>query len=202
MDRSLGIYNFSRVVPRPFGAANWVTLARAVFALSLLTWALATLLSGAVPMPAWRWVIAMGAVAALCLDGVDGYLARRFENATPFGARFDMETDALTMLALALMVLAAGQVGPWVLSGGLMRYIFVLGGWMWPAFARPLPRCKRRQIACVVQMAALIVTLLPPLSPAGASAICLVGLAFLSYSFGADVVWLARREAVESEARG
>jgi multidrug efflux pump subunit AcrA (membrane-fusion protein) len=37
------------------------------------------------------------------LDGVDGWLARRHEIASRFGARFDMEVDALLILALSVL---------------------------------------------------------------------------------------------------
>ena len=37
------------------------------------------------------------------LDGVDGWLARRSGIASAFGARFDMEIDALLILVLAVL---------------------------------------------------------------------------------------------------
>ena len=189
------------MIPHPFGAANWVTAARAVFAAALLAYALATLAAGAAPAASLRWFWVVAALAALALDGLDGTLARRLDQVSAFGARFDMETDAATMLGLAVLVLAAGQAGPWVLVGGLMRYIFVLGSWIWPVLAGPLPPRKRRQALCVIQMAALIVALTPPVPPAIAAPLCLAGLALLSYSFAVDVAWLIlSRASSEKEA--
>lgn len=188
MDRN----NFSRAtIPRPFGAANWVTAARAVYAAALLCYALAASWTGASPNVALRWFWVVGALGALALDGVDGKLARHLGQETAFGARFDMETDAATVVGLGLLVWLCGQAGPWVLAGGLLRYIFVVGGWLWPALAAPLPPKKRRQAICVVQITVLIFAVAPPISPMVAGPLCLAALALLSYSFAVDVAWLA-----------
>lgn len=200
MPRSLDRNNFSRALPRPFGAANWVTLIRAVIAVALVVAGAGRKWPEMPIATELRWLIAAGATLALCLDGVDGFLARKLGQSSAFGARFDMETDAFTMLGLALLVWAAGQVGVWVLLSGLMRYMFIVGGWLWPALARPLPPRKRRQTLCVVQMAALILALAPPITPLWAGMICLVGLMLLGYSFGADLVWLLGQAKVEGKA--
>ena len=61
--------------PHPrFGACNGVTLLRAGLGASLLT----PLLSGDAGQAAWGgWAVALVALFALLLDGVDGWLARR-----------------------------------------------------------------------------------------------------------------------------
>jgi phosphatidylglycerophosphate synthase len=192
---------FSRAaIPRPFGAANWVTTARASFAAALLCYALAALGAGAVPGVSLRWFWVVGALGALALDGVDGMLARRLGQTSEFGARFDMETDAATMLGLSLLVWACGQAGSWVLASGLMRYIFVAGGWVWPALTAPLPSRKRRQAICVAQVAVLILAVVPTISPVVAVPLCLAALAMLSYSFAVDVACLASRAGDKKEA--
>jgi phosphatidylglycerophosphate synthase len=201
MARSLDRNNFSRgVVPHPFGAANWVTLLRVVIAVALLGTAIGKKWLGMPMTIELRWLAAAGATLILCLDGLDGFLARRLGQTSAFGARFDMETDAFTMLGLAFLVWAFDQVGGWVLLSGLMRYIFVVGGWRWPVLATPLPPRKRRQTLCVTQMAALILALALPITPLWAGLICLAGLILLGYSFGADLVWLLGQGRVEGKA--
>lgn len=191
--------NFLRAMPRPFGAANWVTLCRAVVATALLIEAGLLLATGQPAGLGLRWFAVSSALAALCLDGIDGYLARRLGTATAFGARFDMETDAFMVLALASLVWSLGQAGSWVLASGLMRYIFVICGCLWPVLALPLPPRKRRQAFCVAQVIALILAMAPPVTPLWASAICLAGLALLGYSFGADLAWLAGHAKAKGE---
>jgi phosphatidylglycerophosphate synthase len=200
MASSLDRNNFSRGVPRPFGAANWVTLLRVVIAVVLLCVAVGEKWFGLPLAIELRWLAAAGATLMLCLDGLDGFLARRLGQASAFGARFDMETDAFAMVVLALLVWAFGQVGGWVLLSGLIRYIFVVGGWLWPVLARPLPPRRRRQTLCVMQMAALIVALALPIAPLWAGLICLAGLILLGYSFGVDLVWLLGQDRMEGKA--
>ena len=103
------------------------------------------------------------ASVAAALDGVDGWIARRTRTATAFGARFDMETDALLILVLSALVWKSGKTGPWVLASGLMRYAFVAAATIWPWMQEPLEPSRRRQEVCVVQVVALLVALLPSL---------------------------------------
>jgi phosphatidylglycerophosphate synthase len=176
-----------------------VTAARAAYAACLLGYGLGALVIAYPPGPTLRWFWVVGALGALALDGVDGRIARRLGQESAFGARFDMETDAATLLGLSFLVWLCDQAGPWVLAIGLMRYIFVAGSWVWPALAAPLPPRKRRQAVCVVQMAALIVAIVPGTPPELASPLCLAALAALVYSFAVDIAWLGASRAEEEE---
>lgn len=170
-----------------FGAANRVTLARAALVVVLA----GCVLEPASPALAW-WVIALS-IVVLVLDGVDGRLARRKGRTTAFGARFDMEVDALLILVLACAAWQFDKAGPWVLTAGLMRYGFVLAGWLEPALGRPLPPSRRRQTVCVVQIVSLLVCLAPFVARPLSSLAALAGVAVLGASFAIDVAWLARR---------
>jgi phosphatidylglycerophosphate synthase len=181
------IHDFVRDrLPRPFGAANWVTGARALAAIVLLAlwagWACGVLTLG-VPQ---RWVIVALAVAAFISDGIDGFLARRGGLASAFGARFDMETDALLVLALALLVFSTGQAGAWVLASGALRYLFVAAGGFIPALSAPLPPSWRRKAICAAQTALLIAALAPPVPQGAGRGLAALGLVLLIYSFGVD----------------
>ncbi len=189
--------------PLRFGAANRVTLGR--LALAAL---LAALLGEAVPRPPLAaqaampaaWLIVAGATLAALLDAVDGALARRSGLASEFGARFDMETDAALTLVLSALVLQAGQVGPWVLAAGLMRYGFVAAALALPWLAAPLRPSRRRQAVCVLQITTLIVCLGPIVPPGLASTFAATSLALLAASFAIDVrtLWRARRSTWET----
>ncbi len=180
-----------------FGSANRVTLARGALA------ALAAGLLIAAPGPAVAWFAVTVSAGALVLDGVDGALARRRGLSTAFGARFDMETDALTILILCLLAWHFGRAGAWVLVGGLLRYGFVAAGAACPWLKAPLPRSRRRQAACVVQSTALVVCLAPALPVAAAAAVAGLGLAAVAASFAVDVQWLWRcARRAPARARG
>ncbi|HUZ72504.1 MAG TPA: CDP-alcohol phosphatidyltransferase family protein [Stellaceae bacterium] len=175
---------------RRFGAANAVTAARAA-AVALLfgVWGEAAL-DGAAFSLGLRWVLVALAAAALAADGVDGWLARRRGLASDFGARFDMETDALLVLALSLLVLAAHQAAAFVLLSGAMRYVFVACGRVVPALAAPLPPRRRRKVVCVAQTTILILALAPAVPAWAGQELCAAGLALLAASFARDCVVL------------
>jgi phosphatidylglycerophosphate synthase len=174
---------------RRLGPANRVTLVR-VGLVSLLA-----ALAGEGSAPGLAWTALILALAAAVLDGVDGHLARRWGWASPFGARFDMETDALSVAVLALLAFSLGKAGPWVLAAGLLRYLFVAAGYLWPWLNAPLPRSRRRQTVCVVQTLTLALALAPLLPPTWSAPLAAAGLGLLGYSFAVDVLWLLRRAA-------
>jgi phosphatidylglycerophosphate synthase len=179
-----------------FGPANGVTLLR--LALVAL---LAAVLGEPLADPAREaWIVVVLATVAALLDAADGPLARATGTASDFGARFDMETDALLTLVLSLLLLHFDKVGGWVLAAGLMRYLFVLATHAWPWLRRPLAPSLRRKTVCVVQITSLIVCLGPIVTRAWATAIAAASLALLAWSFGADIVLLARSRQHRAEA--
>jgi phosphatidylglycerophosphate synthase len=169
-----------------------VTLAR----LALVALAAAAVLHGGAAA-AWS-AVALATVAA-ALDGVDGWLARRQGTASAFGARFDMETDQLLIVALAVAAWHLDKAGAWVLAAALPRYAFVAAAAAWPWLARPLPESRRRKAVCVAQIVTLIVAIAPIVAPPWSAAAAAGGLAALCYSFAVDVAWLRRRARASSE---
>jgi len=97
------------------GAANAVTLCRMGLLCTVL----------AVAPDRGIWVVTV-ACAALVLDAADGWLARKLDQASAFGAHFDMECDSHALLLLVLHLAIHCQFGPWVLFAGALRYAFVL----------------------------------------------------------------------------
>ncbi|MFP5380008.1 MAG: CDP-alcohol phosphatidyltransferase family protein, partial [Vicinamibacteria bacterium] len=137
---------------RRLGPANYVTLVRAG-GMALVAAFLAAPVS-----PRVAWAAGGVAVVTAALDVVDGWIARRTRLASRFGARFDMETDALLILALTALAWRQDKAGVWVLAGGLMRYAFVAGGRVWPWLAGPLsPTLRGRFIAAGFTLASIVV---------------------------------------------
>ncbi|ANB03719.1 hypothetical protein ECTOBSL9_1280 [Ectothiorhodospira sp. BSL-9] len=138
-------------------------------------------------------LLAALAGAALLLDGLDGWLARRLDAATAFGARFDMELDAALILVLCLGLALSGKVGAWILAIGLMRYAFVAAGYWAPRLRQALPDSQRRKAVCVWQVLALLACLPGFVSGSLATGLAASALLALTVSFGLDVRWLLRR---------
>lgn len=179
---------------RCFGFANAVTLTRGLLTALLWGFIAELLLGNALVLDTQlRWQITFAATAALLSDGLDGWAARRSGMASDFGAHFDMEVDALFLLALSMLVYATGATGAWVMASGILRYAFVLAGHAWPRLATPLFASWRRKTICVLQFTVLIVALIPLVPAVAAQTLCLGGLALLCYSFAKDLIWLAAK---------
>lgn len=174
--------------PHPrFGPANVVTLIRGAGVSTLLGLAAA----GGPHEGTGAWTPALGAAVLLALDGLDGRIARHTRLASAFGARFDMEVDALLILTLCLLAVTSGLVGGWLILLGLMRYGFVALGRLAPRFARPLPPSMRRRAVCGGAILLLALLLAPPLAPL-APTLGAVALGLVGGSFAMDLAWLAR----------
>jgi len=180
-----------------FGPANQLTTARAVLVVLVAS------LLGESGRPLVAATAAAAGLGATMLDGMDGWLARRTAMASAFGARFDMEIDALLVQALALLAWRYGKAGPWVLLSGLIRYGFVAAGRLWTWLRRPLVPTRRGRVICVVQIVALLLAVVPAITPPLSTIVAALGLTLLCYSFLADIVrlWHARQPMAEVQRR-
>ncbi|NKN38939.1 CDP-alcohol phosphatidyltransferase family protein [Agrobacterium sp. a22-2] len=174
-----------------FGLANTVTAVRA--ALVSLVFAMIFFPGAMQHAQTMTWALVLLVLMALALDGVDGYLARRFGQESALGARFDMEIDALLILCLSAAAFLLGKADLWVLLIGLMRYGFVLAQHPLPRLKAPLPPSFRRKLVCVVQVAVLCLVLVPVVVPPLSSWLAAMALVLLCYSFAVDCLYLLRK---------
>ncbi len=134
----------------PGGALGWA---------NTLTWLriLATATMLALPMAPWS--VALLALAIFLLDGVDGWLARKLNTASEFGAALDKECDAFFVLAVCVLLWFQGGAGLWVCVAGLWRYIYGLVVAISPG-KRTAPRSNwgrySYSTACVCLLLALV----------------------------------------------
>jgi phosphatidylglycerophosphate synthase len=172
-----------------FGPANSVTSVRALLAAAVAG------LIGEAHTPQVAWTAVWLGLAATGLDGVDGWLARRTGMISRFGARFDMEVDALLIQVLAILAWRLGKAGAWVLLSGLLRYLFVAAGWALEWMRRPLSPTVRGRVTCVVQIGGLLIALSPFVSPPLSDVVAAAALVALTGSFALDVNRLWRQQA-------
>ena len=181
---------FIREHPFPrLGPANRVTVIRAM---------LVALTAGLIREPATSRVAAAALVAITVigvLDGVDGWLARRSRMASAFGARFDVETDALLIMVVSVLVWTHGKAGAWILACGMLRYTFVAAAWPLPWMASPLSPTRRAKTVAVASLVGLSVALAPFVPPPLSRLVAAATLASLTWSFAVDVRRLWRQRA-------
>jgi len=112
-----------------------------------------------------------------------------------FGARYDMEVDALLILVLSVLAWQHGQAGWWILLAGLMRYGFTAAGYAWSWMNGTLPPSTRRKTVCVIQIVGLAAVVSPVCAPPISVLIAALILLSLVYSFAVDVLWLRQHRA-------
>jgi phosphatidylglycerophosphate synthase len=161
------------------GAANAITAARLV-AIPALPY-----LHGAAPAAAF----AAAALALFALDGVDGWVARRAGASTEFGARFDMETDALFVLVLCALLWLGGHAPAWVMITGMWRYAYAAAIALAPARGEVPRSAWGRGVAGLAMM-----TLIAAFVVDGAAALALAGAAtaLISLAFARSLAWSYR----------
>ncbi len=187
--------------PHPrFGLANALTLTRLVITALLGGLAFEVTVNGLKPVSWIAWTFCLMAVAAIIVDGLDGYSARRQSLASAFGGRFDMEVDALQILLLCVIAVALEKAGAWILIGGALRYLYEIAAVAWSALRRPLPPSFRRKLISVVKGSTLAALLAPVIVPPFSTIAAATALILLIYSFAVDVVWLALDDARERRA--
>jgi phosphatidylglycerophosphate synthase len=179
---------------RSLRLADLVTLARGLGVCFLAGFALQAWAGGLAPNGILTMII-MG-VLCLTLDGVDGRVARARGEASAFGARFDVETDAAMLIVLSVAVAALGIAGWWVLSIGAMRYGYAATSLVIPALRTPLPYRFSGKAIAVLQALALLTALGFELTQSASwvpTIFLLVALGLLCWSFGRSVLWQLRR---------
>ncbi len=153
-----------------FGLANTLTLVRLALVSALPLFCRS--------LPAVAFAALTGALFAL--DALDGRIARARGEASSFGAAFDMETDALSIMMLALLLWLTGRAPAWVLAAGLWRYAYVAMVALVPSLGEA-PRSQFARVVFAAAALALTLAFVPPLParPLAALATILVSLSFL-----------------------
>jgi phosphatidylglycerophosphate synthase len=177
---------------RQLGPAGRVTLGRAT-----LVGGVTALVVGGSGVAA-QWVLVALAAVAIVLDGIDGLVARRRQVVSEDGARFDMELDAFFLLVLSAGLVAS--LGVWVLAVGLMRYTFALAALIRPWLRAPLPPSLARKAVAATQAVALTAASAPAVPRPVAATLVGAALVLLGWSFGRDIVRLARRRSARIAA--
>ncbi|WP_323095276.1 CDP-alcohol phosphatidyltransferase family protein [Intrasporangium sp. YIM S08009] len=194
---TVGLAASGRLAPGP---ADGVTLARAVLTCGVAALVVDAAVShvdgGAGTRTAALVVLAS---VGLTLDAVDGRVARRTGTVSAFGARFDMESDAVLILVLAVHV--ARDLGWWVLVVGAARYLLLAAQRFAPWLRRGVPARRWRKAVAAYQGVGLTAAASGLLQPAVAVGVVGLGLAALAVSFGTEAATLWRlRVAIATTA--
>ena len=154
----------------------------------------------------FRTVLALFAAAGLS-DGVDGYLARRYDWRTPLGALLDPLADKFMLVGVYLILGWSGLVPFWLVAMVILRDVVIVGGAI--AYRRlcgdltmePTLISKANTLLQIILGLAVIVGAagwpLPAWSVSGMIALVAVSTVWS----GADYVWQWSRRAHECRTR-
>ncbi|MFT5195661.1 MAG: phosphatidylglycerophosphate synthase [Candidatus Promineifilaceae bacterium] len=129
-------------------------------------------------------------VAILITDYFDGYLSKKHNTASLFGAQFDQEGDAFYIGIYSLLLYINGYAGVWVLTLGLLRYFNVIALYLLNQQHKKEARFKGARIVAVIVMIALLVPyILPPFLYIPYLIISVISLIFsFGYTFIAQIM--------------
>jgi phosphatidylglycerophosphate synthase len=124
------------------------------------------------------------------LDWVDGQVARRTDSVSQLGGHLDNESDAFLTLTVCVLLYLRGPSGAWVLTPGLLRYVYVLFVRVFPSRGQ-VPRSTLGARAFGIALVGLMVGFLgvPYLSRVAPALATLL----LSYSFGHSFYWSLKK---------
>ncbi len=135
--------------PQPFTFATLITVLRGA-AIVLLSGFLIT----GQPGGGVAWLPAVLFAIGTLFDAVDGAIARATNSTSAFGARLDVEIDALALLLGSLLAIRFGMAPVYFIAVGVARYMFVAGITFRQLRGKPVeplpPRQSRRLLGAMM----------------------------------------------------
>jgi len=166
----------------PYGGyANWVTSIRLLIIHSYIAfWEI---------MPYSLFVT--GLIVFVVLDGIDGKVARHFEQSSIWGEYYDMELDALFVQFVCVFLYLKGISGAWILLPGALRYLFVIYTWIFSNVPKKDDKQRYATIIAGVFFTMLLVSITFQntfqdilLKLSGAAIVVSFGISFYRFHFG------------------
>lgn len=172
----INIPAFTNTLPYGLGYANLITCLRLFIILSVGL--LYNLLA--------KEIIFILFVIAILLDGVDGFMARKYNHSTKPGEILDMETDAFMVLLLSMIHFDKGVIGWWILIPGSLRYIYELIVYWLKGGDTDFPPKKVRATIAVI----FFIALLSPFILPNATAVLILAISsiLIILSFGSSIL--------------
>lgn len=134
-------------LPNQFGSANLVTTLRLLLIVGM------GFLHEFLP----HVILFFGFMIAIILDGVDGYIARKYNQSSKPGEALDMETDAFMVLLLSWIHFSSNEMQWWILIPGGLRYYYEIAFYFFPNRDVRKPPKKVRATIAVMFFIALII---------------------------------------------
>ena len=165
------------------GYANLVTLVRMILVISIT--AFSEILS--------LRTLGLLYIIPVSLDALDGFLARKLNQKSSFGAMFDMETDALFVALAGSILVEKHAADAWILPAVYMRYVYVLVILAAGLHGRPEKRTRFGPVVAVIMFISLLAVYLLPTDPARILLILACSLVIISFGYSFFSLFVTRR---------
>tara|TARA_B100000029_G_scaffold499178_1_gene569186 strand:+ start:1307 stop:2020 length:714 start_codon:yes stop_codon:yes gene_type:complete len=134
---------------------------------------------------------------SLTLDGVDGYMAKLFNQSSKFGELFDMESDTLLMFILCLSLYLNFNSNIYILLIPVYRYIFIIMQKKIIWCRNNLPDSLRRKFICVAVTLILIASHITIFNEKIVAYMINFSIFLITFSFSKDIIWLYQKNMVK-----
>ena len=134
------------------------------------------------------------------IDGLDGYLARKKDQCTQFGAYFDSETDALFVCLVSVLLVSKGLSAKWILIPAWIKYYYTVFIDLAGLNSAPEKRTLFGAAAAVIMFLALVLAFILPENLRlifMISATILLTTSFAGYLLKAVIIKILQRKDVQ-----
>ena len=139
-------------------------------------------------------IIIILSTVSLVMDGLDGFIARKYNLVSKFGEIIDQESDNFLMLVISISLYLNKDVGLYVFLIPLYRYTFLVSMKKYDWLQRTLPSSQFRKIACVLTIALMIMSQDVYFNYENTLFLVILSLFIITFSFSKDIIWLYRNK--------
>ena len=178
-----------------FSLASKITYIRLSISILLLTVSINSNISSSIfDIFYTERVFILLAIIALLLDGLDGFIARKYDQVSKFGELIDQEADNFLMFVMSISLYLNREIGLYVFLIPAYRYIFIISMAKYPWLKYTLPNSRLRKVGCVGTILIMIISQDPYITNDVTVFLVILSLIIITFSFSRDIIWLYRNK--------
>ena len=134
------------------------------------------------------------AIISLLLDGLDGFIARKYNQVTKYGEVIDQEADNFLIFVMSISLYLNKEIGLYVFLIPAFRYIFIFFMTRYSWLNNTLPDSQLRKVVCVSIILIMIISQDSYFTNDVVIFLVLLSLFIITFSFSRDIIWLYRNK--------
>ena len=134
------------------------------------------------------------AIISFLLDGLDGFIARKYNQVTKYGEVIDQEADNFLIFVMSISLYINKEIGLYVFLIPAFRYIFIFSMTRYYWLKNTLPDSQLRKAVCVSIIFIMIISQDSYFANDDVVFLVLLSLFIITFSFSRDIIWLYRNK--------